>query len=81
MTLESPAHPVMEGETVVLSCLNETSVNLPAVFYKDGLFIGTSSVGNMTIHQVYKSHEGLYKCTISGVGESSEKWLSVRGDT
>lgn len=81
MTLKSPAHPVMEGETVVLSCLNKTSANLPAVFYKDGLFIGTSSVGNMTIHQVYKSHEGLYKCTISGVGESSEKWLSVRGDT
>ncbi|CAI5661057.1 unnamed protein product [Oreochromis niloticus] len=79
VTLESPAHPVMEGETVVLSCLNETSASLPAVFYKDGLFIGTSSVGNMTIHQVYKSHEGLYKCTISGVGESSEKWLFVRG--
>ncbi|KAL4007885.1 hypothetical protein ACER0C_001737 [Sarotherodon galilaeus] len=76
--LEGPAH-VLEGEAVTLHCRNKTlSASLPAVFYKDGIFIGTSSTGNMTIHQVYKSHEGLYKCRISGGGESPGSWLSVR---
>ncbi|XP_028461956.1 low affinity immunoglobulin gamma Fc region receptor II-like isoform X1 [Perca flavescens] len=77
--LESPALPVMEGDAVTLRCRNNTSsANLPAVFSKDGLFIGSSSVGKITIHSVYKSHEGLYKCNISGVGESAESWLAVR---
>lgn len=74
--LESPTHPVMEGETVTLCCRKRMSASLPAVFYKDGIFIGTSSTGYMTINRVYKSHEGLYKCRISGVGESPENWLS-----
>ncbi|XP_038587700.1 high affinity immunoglobulin gamma Fc receptor I-like [Micropterus salmoides] len=77
--LESPVLPVMEGDAVTLNCRNTTtSINLPAVFYKDGLFIGSSSTGNMTIPYVYKSHEGLYKCNISGAGESQESWLAVR---
>lgn len=78
--LEGPAH-VLEGEAVTLHCRNKTlSASLPALFYKDGIFIGTSSTGNMTIHQVYKSHEGLYKCRISGGGESPGSWLAVRGE-
>ncbi len=72
--------PVMEGNKVTLSCRNKTtSPHLPADFYKDGLLMGSSSTGEMTIHSVSKSDEGLYKCNISDVGESPESWLAVRG--
>ncbi|XP_041634629.1 low affinity immunoglobulin gamma Fc region receptor II-a-like [Cheilinus undulatus] len=90
--LESPALPVTEGDDVTLRCINRmtysaslspdehaaSSSNLPVDFYKDGLLIGSSSTGNMTIHSVNKSNEGLYKCNISGVGQSLDSWLSVR---
>ncbi|XP_062301361.1 Fc receptor-like protein 5 [Scomber scombrus] len=77
--LESPALPVMEGNTVTLRCRNKTtSTNPTADFYKDGLFIRSSSTGEMIIYSVSKSDEGLYKCNISGTGESPESWLAVR---
>ncbi|XP_042368234.1 low affinity immunoglobulin gamma Fc region receptor II-a-like isoform X2 [Plectropomus leopardus] len=76
--LESPVLPVVEGDAVTLSCRHKTPSNLSAVFFKDGLFIGSSSAGNMTIHRVDKSDEGLYKCDISGAGESPESRLAVR---
>ncbi|XP_042071357.1 low affinity immunoglobulin gamma Fc region receptor II-like [Haplochromis burtoni] len=76
--LESPAVSVLKEETVTLSCRNKTaSSNFTADFYKDGRHIHRSSTGNMTIHRVSKSNEGLYKCSISGVGESPESWLKV----
>ncbi|MED6285548.1 hypothetical protein CHARACLAT_030363 [Characodon lateralis] len=31
----------------------------------------------MTLSKVSKSDEGLYKCSISGAGESPESWLAV----
>ncbi|XP_068569239.1 low affinity immunoglobulin gamma Fc region receptor III-A-like [Cebidichthys violaceus] len=78
--LGSPVLPVMEGDAVTLSCTKKTSsTSLPAVFYKDGLFIGNSSTGNMSIESVSKSDEGLYKCDISGAGESAESRLAVTG--
>ncbi|XP_045919983.1 sialoadhesin-like [Micropterus dolomieu] len=77
--LESPVLPVMEGEAVTLSCRQKKMSSLDAHFYKDGLLIGNSSTGNMTIHNVSKSDEGLYKCNISGAGESPESRLAVRG--
>ncbi|XP_026224911.1 low affinity immunoglobulin gamma Fc region receptor II-like [Anabas testudineus] len=75
--LESPAHPVMEGEDVTLTCTSKetSSSNLTAHFYKDRLFIGSSSTGNLTIHRVSKADEGLYKCSISGAGESPDGQL------
>ena len=81
--------PVMEGSDVTLHCLrmyeNKTtwkpSSDLPADFYKDGSLIRTESTGQMTIHSVYKSDEGFYKCNISDLGESPESWMDVRGDT
>ncbi|KAL4007917.1 hypothetical protein ACER0C_001769 [Sarotherodon galilaeus] len=78
MILEIPAVPVMEGEAVTLRCRNKMlSSNFTADFYKYGRHIGSSSIGNLTIHRVSKSDEGLYKCKISGGGESPESWLSV----
>uniref|UniRef100_A0A669B730 Ig-like domain-containing protein n=1 Tax=Oreochromis niloticus TaxID=8128 RepID=A0A669B730_ORENI len=78
MILEIPAVPVMEGEAVTLRCRNKMlSSSIAADFYKYGRHIGSSSIGNLTIHRVSKSDEGLYKCKISGGGESPESWLSV----
>ncbi|MEQ2197702.1 hypothetical protein XENOCAPTIV_002207, partial [Xenoophorus captivus] len=76
--LESPALPVAEGEAVILRCIHNkaSSFNLTQ-FYKDGLLIGSSSAGTVTIRDVSRSDEGLYKCNITGAGESPESWLSV----
>ncbi|XP_051251140.1 uncharacterized protein LOC127360703 isoform X3 [Dicentrarchus labrax] len=78
--LDIPALPVMERETVTLCCRKKASSNLPADFYKDGRFNRTVYKGKLTIHNVSKSDEGLYKCKISGAGESAESWLSVRAN-
>ncbi|XP_078132114.1 low affinity immunoglobulin gamma Fc region receptor III-A-like isoform X2 [Sander vitreus] len=79
LILESPVFPVMEGEAVTLSCRQkQTSTNLTTQFFKDGHFMEKSYTGIMTIHNVSQSFEGLYKCSISGAGESPESWLAVR---
>ncbi|XP_032362745.1 sialoadhesin [Etheostoma spectabile] len=77
--LESPVFPVMAGEDVTLYCRTKQSSNLAAVFYKDDSKIRNESSGHMTIYSVSTSDEGLYKCHIRGVGESSPSWLLVRG--
>ncbi|XP_071315702.1 low affinity immunoglobulin gamma Fc region receptor III-A-like [Trachinotus anak] len=77
--LVAPVLPVLEGEAVTLHCMNMVTSNVTADFYKDGLFIGRSSNGNVTLHTVSRSDEGLYKCSISGAGESAESRLTVRG--
>lgn len=81
--LESPVHPVQAGETVTLRCTSKmtSSSNLTTEFYKDDTLIGGSSTGNMTIHSASTSDEGVYKCKISGAGESPDSWLAVRGET
>ncbi|KAM6949229.1 Fc receptor-like protein 5 [Aplochiton taeniatus] len=82
--LESPVHPVTEGDAVTLKCLvkdgRATSSKLTADFYKDGSLIRTESTGEMTLPAVSKSDEGLYKCHNSDLGESPESWLAVRGE-
>ncbi|XP_023254703.1 sialoadhesin-like, partial [Seriola lalandi dorsalis] len=76
--LESPVLPVMEGESVSLRCRTRKNVSdLTADFYKDGLLIGSSSTGNITIESVSRSDDGLYKCNISGAGESPQSRLMV----
>ncbi|XP_039879013.1 uncharacterized protein LOC120728289 isoform X2 [Simochromis diagramma] len=68
----------MEGDDVTLLCKTKTTPsNLPAAFYKDGIFIGNESTGHMTIQHVSRSDEGLYKCDISGHGESPSSWITV----
>ncbi|XP_078100354.1 uncharacterized protein LOC144513225 [Sander vitreus] len=78
--LESPVLPVMNGDAVTLHCRTKTtsSFNLTADFYKDGRLIRSSSTKNLTIHRVSNSDEGLYKCNVSGAGESPDSWLTVR---
>uniref|UniRef100_A0A8C1Q7U2 Ig-like domain-containing protein n=1 Tax=Cyprinus carpio TaxID=7962 RepID=A0A8C1Q7U2_CYPCA len=76
--LESPVHPVTEGETLTLRCLdqNTTSPNLRADFYKDGSLI-QSQTTEMIISTVSKSHEGFYSCKHPERGESPKSWISV----
>ncbi|XP_027894555.1 uncharacterized protein LOC114157631 isoform X2 [Xiphophorus couchianus] len=77
--LQSPVLPVMEGDDVTLSCRAKNPThNLPAAFYKDGVFIGNESSGNMILHHVSSSDEGLYKCNIKGHGESPSSRISVK---
>ncbi|CAI5660738.1 unnamed protein product [Oreochromis niloticus] len=76
--LQSPVLPVMEGDDVTLLCKTKTTPsNLTAAFYKDGIFIGKQPTGHMTIQHVSRSDEGLYKCDISGHGESNSSWITV----
>lgn len=78
--LESPAVPVMEGKTINLYCRKKgASQNQIADFYKNDLKIDHDD--QMTIHNVSKSDEGLYKCTILEAGESPESWLIVINKT
>ncbi|XP_042071828.1 low affinity immunoglobulin gamma Fc region receptor II [Haplochromis burtoni] len=76
--LQSPVLPVMEGDDVTLLCKTKTTPsNLPATFFKDGVFIGKEPTGHMTIQHVSRSDEGLYKCDISTNGESPSSWITV----
>nr|XP_024656309.1 low affinity immunoglobulin gamma Fc region receptor II-like [Maylandia zebra] len=76
--LQSPVLPVMEGDDVTLLCKTKTTPsNLPAAFYKDGSLIREEPTGHMTIQHVSRSDEGLYKCDISGHGESPSSWITV----
>ncbi|KAL4008135.1 hypothetical protein ACER0C_001987 [Sarotherodon galilaeus] len=77
--LQSPVLPVMEGDDVTLLCEEKNSFNLPAAFYKDGFLVGNDTTGHMTIQHVSRSDEGLYKCDISGHGESPSSWITVTG--
>ncbi|XP_051285351.1 uncharacterized protein LOC127379586 isoform X3 [Dicentrarchus labrax] len=76
--LDSPALPVLEGDNVTLHCRNKTISNLLSDFYKDDLLIETNSTGEMTILNVSKADEGLYKCRLSGGETSPGSWLAVR---
>ncbi|KAM8731187.1 low affinity immunoglobulin gamma Fc region receptor III-like isoform 1-T1 [Acanthopagrus schlegelii] len=76
--LQSPVLPVTEGEDVTLSCKTRpTPSDLTAGFYKNGFLIGTKPAGDMTIHHVSKSDEGLYKCHTSSHGMSRPSWIAV----
>ncbi|XP_066500494.1 Fc receptor-like protein 5 [Hoplias malabaricus] len=78
--LESPVHSVSEGDSLTLHCLYRStkSSHLPADFYKDGVLLQKQTTGEMTIHKVSKSHEGLYHCKHPEKGESPRSWISVR---
>uniref|UniRef100_A0A3P9A0W0 Ig-like domain-containing protein n=1 Tax=Esox lucius TaxID=8010 RepID=A0A3P9A0W0_ESOLU len=79
--LESPVHPVTEGDTVTLVCKHRTTISniIKADFYKDGVLIRNETTGEMTIPVVSKSDESFYKCK-SNEGESPGSWVTVRGE-
>ncbi|KAF3698089.1 Fc receptor-like protein 5 [Channa argus] len=79
--LGSPPFPVMEGDDVTLQCKTrfiQVLSNPHTDFYKDGVLVRSTGTENMTIHSVSKSDEGLYRCSISGAGDSAESQLTVR---
>ncbi|KAL6491042.1 hypothetical protein MHYP_G00013870 [Metynnis hypsauchen] len=78
--LDSPVHPVTEGDPLTLRCLYRytTSSNLIAEFYKDGSLLQTQTTGEMTIRTVSKSDEGLYHCKYPKIQESPKSWISVK---
>ncbi|XP_058601329.1 low affinity immunoglobulin gamma Fc region receptor II-like [Onychostoma macrolepis] len=77
--LESPVHPVTEGDHLTLRCLyrHTTAPNLRADFYKDGSLIQNQTT-EMNITTVSKSHEGFYSCKHPERGASPKSWISVR---
>ncbi|XP_037403321.1 carcinoembryonic antigen-related cell adhesion molecule 5-like isoform X2 [Pygocentrus nattereri] len=79
--LDSPVHPVTEGDPLTLRCLyrDPKPSNLTAEFYKNGSLLQTQTTGEMTIRTVSKSDEGLYHCKHPEKGESPQSWISVRG--
>ncbi|XP_072543928.1 basement membrane-specific heparan sulfate proteoglycan core protein-like [Salminus brasiliensis] len=81
--LDSPVHPVTEGDSLTLLCLyhRTKSSNLTADFYKDGLLLQNQTTGEMTIRTVSKSDEGLYHCKLPEKGESPQSWISVRSSS
>ncbi|XP_037390941.1 Fc receptor-like protein 5 isoform X1 [Pygocentrus nattereri] len=78
--LDSPVHPVTEGDPLTLRCLyhDPKPSNLTAEFYKNGSLLQTQTTGEMTIRTVSKSDEGLYHCKHPEKGESPQSWISVR---
>ncbi|XP_030018020.1 uncharacterized protein LOC115438506 isoform X2 [Sphaeramia orbicularis] len=87
--LESPVHPVTEGQPLILSCRPWTDVILSDVtFYKNGKLIQTGTSGQLKISAVSKSDEGFYQCEIKEVKSqrvqvwmSSVSWVSVKSET
>ncbi|XP_043954822.1 uncharacterized protein LOC122821052 isoform X2 [Gambusia affinis] len=79
--LDSPSHPVVEGETVTLGCsykknkkdLTSTS-DFEAAFYRNDVFIEKNKPGKMII----KAEEGFYKCIHPSNVESPKSWLAVK---
>uniref|UniRef100_A0A8C1AQ36 Ig-like domain-containing protein n=1 Tax=Cyprinus carpio carpio TaxID=630221 RepID=A0A8C1AQ36_CYPCA len=80
--LESPVHPLTEGDNLILRCLYQHNPpsNLRVDFYKDGSLIQNQTT-EMSIATVSKSHEGFYYCKHPTRGESPKSWISVRAST
>ncbi|XP_041791145.1 Fc receptor-like protein 6 isoform X2 [Chelmon rostratus] len=83
--LKTPAFPVFEGDAVVLYCQYWTDNHSNTSFFKNGAEIVTSTsslsdrVIKMTIENVTRDDEGLYRCASQDRKmESPGSWLSVR---
>ncbi|XP_076829509.1 Fc receptor-like protein 2 isoform X2 [Brachyhypopomus gauderio] len=81
--LDSPVHPLTEGDRLILRCLvknttNHRATHVIAAFYKDGSLIKKQTTVEMPIHSVTKSDEGFYYCNHSEKVDSPKSWISVR---
>ncbi|KAM9501789.1 Fc receptor-like protein 3 isoform 1-T2 [Clarias gariepinus] len=78
--LESPVHPVTEGNPLTLRCLyrNTKISDSGADFYKNDSVLQKHTTGKMTISSVSKSDEGFYHCTHPEREESPKSWVSVK---
>ncbi|XP_073669839.1 Fc receptor-like protein 2 [Paramisgurnus dabryanus] len=79
--LDSPVHPVTEGDPLTLHCLyrDKKPSKLRAEFYKDGSVVQNQTTGDMMIiPTVSKIYEGFYYCKHPERGESPKSWISVR---
>ncbi|XP_073714004.1 leukocyte immunoglobulin-like receptor subfamily A member 3 [Misgurnus anguillicaudatus] len=75
--LDSPVHPVTEGDPLTLHCLYR--LNPQTKFHKDKSVVQSQNKDNvMIIPSVSKSHEGFYYCEHTDRGESPKSWISVR---
>ncbi|KAI5628939.1 Fc receptor-like protein 5, partial [Silurus asotus] len=78
--LDSPVHPVTEGNPLTLHCLyRNTKISTSIDFYKNDSVLQNQTTGVMTISSVSKSDEGFYHCKHPERGESPKSWISVRG--
>ncbi|XP_046707900.1 basement membrane-specific heparan sulfate proteoglycan core protein-like [Silurus meridionalis] len=77
--LDSPVHPVTEGNPLTLHCLyRNTNISTGIDFYKDESILQNQTTGVMTISSVSKSDEGFYHCKHPERGESPRSLISVR---
>ncbi|KAB5579079.1 hypothetical protein PHYPO_G00190610 [Pangasianodon hypophthalmus] len=78
--LDSPVHPVTEGNPLTLRCLYRNTKNSHSGvdFCKNDSILQSQTTGEMTIHTVSKSDEGFYHCKLPERGESPKSWVSVR---
>ncbi|KAL2079202.1 hypothetical protein ACEWY4_024946 [Coilia grayii] len=77
--LESPAHPVTEGDPLTLQCrYRKTPAKAEADIYKDGAPLQPTITGELTILAASKAHEGRYRCRHADRGESPDSWVTVR---
>ncbi|XP_053271694.1 uncharacterized protein LOC128429868 [Pleuronectes platessa] len=77
--LESPVHPVTEGQSVTLGCswFRRTNLYSNISFYKNDELLQSDDRRKLEISAVSKSDEGFYKCEHSG-DFSEESWMSVK---
>ncbi|XP_060731003.1 immunoglobulin superfamily member 1-like [Tachysurus vachellii] len=77
--LDSPVHPVTEGQPLILRCLSrQKPSNSGVYFYKNESILQNQTTGEMIISSVSKSDEGFYHCKHPERGESPKSWVSVR---
>ncbi|XP_046707391.1 hemicentin-1-like [Silurus meridionalis] len=78
--LDSPVHPVTEGNPLILRCLyrNTNISDSGANFYINDSIVQDLTAGEMTISSVSKSDKGFYYCKDPEIGESPKTWVSVR---
>ncbi|KAK2860187.1 hypothetical protein Q7C36_004353 [Tachysurus vachellii] len=79
--LDSPVHPVTEGQPLILHCLDRSKhLGSGVNFYKNDSILQNQTTGYMIISSVSKSDEGFYHCKHPERGESPKSWVSVRGE-